>query len=192
MEIIIKSSKAYQEDPAEIERLWNLVKTPIYSLNDAIKSLGLKGKGITSYFSSNCTKDDADVVTDWMKTKKLEAYISRTFKTVAGDGKATYEIRLASAQTGDAEGITMPAEDYKGSVFLVTRGDYSEILPYVIKNLQQAVEYAANDGQKQMLENIIESFKTGSLNAHKKGSRFWVLDKEPAVEAYIGRCLNSF
>ena len=186
MELIIKSSKAYEQNKDEISRLWNLLIDPIFLLNDDIKSLGLKGKGITTYFSNNCTQADADLVTEWMKTKKLEAYMSRTFKTVNADRKANYEIRLASAEHGDAEGITVPTEEYNGSSFTVTRGDHSEILPYVIGHLKNAAKFAANDGQKQMLENIAQSFATGSLNAHKKGSRFWVLDKEPVVEAYIG------
>lgn len=186
VEIIIKASKAYQADANIVDRLWSVVIAPMFSIKDNIKSLGLKGAGITTYFSSNCTKADADIVTEWMKLKKLEAYISRTFKTVDKNGKSTYEIRLASAQSSDAEGITLPAEDFKECTFKVTRGDYSELLPYVIKNLKEAVKYAANEGQQKMLENIVESFTTGSLNSHKRGSRYWVLDKEPAVEGYIG------
>ncbi|CRL05528.1 CLUMA_CG018166, isoform A [Clunio marinus] len=186
MELIISCSKAYQKNKIEIDHLWNLAKKSIYSLSDNIKSLGLKGAGITTYFSSNCSKDDADLVTEWMKTKKLEAYISRTFKTIDSNGKSNYEVRLASADHGEAKGITIDEEEFKGSNFKVVRGDYMRLLPYVIENLKNACDYVANDGQKQMLENIIESFKTGSLDAHKKGSRFWVLDKEPAVEAYIG------
>lgn len=186
MELIIKSSKAYQQNRDEIEQMWSFAKASIFTLNDSNKSLGLKGEGVTTYFSSNCTRADADIVTAWMKTKKLEAYISRTFKTVDGDGKASYEIRLASAETENVQGITVPAEDYNGASFQVTRGDYSKLLPYVIENLLEAKNYVANVGQKNMLENIIESFIKGSLLSHKKGSQFWVLDKEPAVEAYIG------
>jgi dipeptidyl-peptidase-3 len=186
MELIIKSSKAYQQAEAEIDRLWSFSKESIFSLNDSNKVLGLKGEGITTYFSSNCTKADADIVTEWMKTKKLEAYISRTFKTVDANGKSSYEIRLASAQTGDAAGITMPSEEYNGGSFKVTRGDYSELLPFVIENLREAVNHAANDGQRNMIENIVDSFTKGSLLSHKEGSKFWVLDREPAVEAYIG------
>ncbi|CRL05541.1 CLUMA_CG018025, isoform A [Clunio marinus] len=186
MELIIKSSKAYQDETAVIERLWNEVQIPIYSLTDENKSLGLKGEGITTYFSSNCTKEDAELVAEWMKTKKLEAYICRTFKTVDGNGKAHYEIRLASAEVGDASGITMPSEDYNGANFRVTRGDYSELLKRVVEELAQAQSYSANDTQKNMLKNYIESFQEGSLDAHKEGSRYWIKDKGPVVETYIG------
>ena len=37
-----------------------------------------------------------------------------------------------------------------------------------------------------MLQKYIEHFETGSVDAHKDGSRFWVKDVNPAVESYIG------
>jgi dipeptidyl-peptidase-3 len=176
----------YAENGSKTESLWNQVKESIYSLNDSNKTLGLKGQGITTYFSRNCTKEDANFVGEWMKLKKFEAYMARTFKTIDENGKAHFEFRLASSETGDASGITVAEEEWQGAFFKITRGDYSEILPFVNSHLQQAIDYAANDGQKLMLENIIKAFKEGDLNAHKEGSRYWVLDRVPAVEAYIG------
>jgi len=37
-----------------------------------------------------------------------------------------------------------------------------------------------------MLEAYVESFRTGSIEKHKEGSKHWVKDVGPVVESYIG------
>lgn len=169
-ELIIKSSRAYKSQTDVIERLWSKCKVPIFYLTDRTKSLGLANKGITTYFSDNCTEEDSDRVNEWLKFKKLEAYICRTFKTVV-DGRNTYEIKLASVEQGECNGLTVPQEEYNGNMFAVTRGDYSRLLALVNSNLALAKKYAANDNQVQMIDEYIKSFNEGSLDAHKEGSR---------------------
>lgn len=182
---LIKSSKAYKNDSKKIEQLWALTKDKIFSLTDREKMLGFKDSGITTYFSSNCTKEDGDKVNEFLKLKKLEAWNCRTFKTET-NGEAVYEIRLASSATTAADGITLPPESFEGNSFTITRGDYSEILKLVVENLELAKNYAANDNQVSMIENYIKSFVEGSVDAHKDGSRFWIRDKGPVIETYIG------
>lgn len=58
-------------------------------------------------------------------------------------------------------------------------------MPELIANLQSASEHALNDEQRNMLLNYITYFDTGSLMAHKEGSRHWIKDKGPAVETYV-------
>lgn len=169
-ELIVKSSKAYKTETDTLEGLWNKCKKPIFHLTDRTKSLGLADHGVTTYFSDNCSKEDSDFVNEWLKLKKIEGYICRTFKTEV-DGKKTYEIKLASVETGPKEGITIDAEEYKGATFKITRGDYSQLLALVNEKLVHAKKYAANDNQVNMIDQYVRSFAEGSLEAHKEGSR---------------------
>ncbi|GBP32912.1 Dipeptidyl peptidase 3 [Eumeta japonica] len=186
LESIVKASKAYETDKTRIGKLWQDLQNVIFSLTPRLTSLGLADKGITTYFSSNCTKEDSDLVNDWMKTKRMEAYICRTFKTVAADGLPIFTCRLASVETSAKPSLTMEKEKYKNAYFQITRGDYSPLLKKVNENLTKAIDYAANDNEKNMLRHYIESFKEGDLNEHKDGSRFWIKDKGPIIETYQG------
>ncbi|XP_014488498.1 PREDICTED: dipeptidyl peptidase 3 [Dinoponera quadriceps] len=190
-EIIIKTSKAYKNNPTEIQNIWNDISEVLYSLDGKLKSLGMGDKGITTYFSANCTKEDADKVNAFMQHKGLESYNARCFKTTVCDHASNnnvdmYEIRLASVETSDDPNITLFEEIYENTRFKITRGDYDQLMVFVVENLTKAKEYASNQIEENMLEKYIDHFKTGSLDNHKDGSRLWIKDKGPAIETYIG------
>ncbi|CAH0407644.1 unnamed protein product [Chilo suppressalis] len=185
-EQIVKASKAYENDSTHMTKLWQNNSNAIYSIAPRLTSLGLADKGVTTYFSSNCTEADSNLVNDWMKTKRIEAYICRTFKTVAEDGLPLYTIHLASVENAPKTSLTMDVEKYKNAYFQVTRGDYSPLLQLVNENLEKAQQYASNDVEKNMIKHYIISFKEGDLNEHKEGSRYWIKDKGPIIETYQG------
>lgn len=191
--VIIIVSKAYENDPKGIEEIWTKVQNVIYSTEGKLKSLGLGEKGITTYFSANCTDKDAELVNDFMQNKGLESYNARCFKIAnkQNDSEGSkniniYEIRLASVEINDNPNITLSEEVFKNARFKITRGDYSKLLIPVVDNIQKAKEYAANEIEKSMLNKYIQHFKTGSLQDHKDGSRLWIKDKGPVIETYIG------
>ncbi|CAG9762167.1 unnamed protein product [Ceutorhynchus assimilis] len=164
----------------EIQPLWNKIKDSIYDLGPGKTYLGYHPQGLTTYLSKNITPEDTTKVQDWLKSRKIECYNTRLFKTEQ-NGKVLYEIRMASEEKKDPEIF----ED--GNVtYSITYGDYSPLMGLVAKSLVDAEQYAANDTEKSMLQGYVSSFKTGSLDDHKKGSRFWIQDKAPAVETYIG------
>uniref|UniRef100_A0A8C2AZV3 Dipeptidyl peptidase 3 n=1 Tax=Cyprinus carpio TaxID=7962 RepID=A0A8C2AZV3_CYPCA len=141
------------------------------------------GLGISAYFSGNCCLEDAEFAQKFLDSKNLSAYNTRLFKTEI-DGKRCYEVRLASAEKGDE--VCCGKHEFEDSVFSVKRGDYAFLMEKVCQNLEKAKDYAANENQKRMLEEYIRSFTCGSVEAHKEGSRYWIKDKGPIVESYIG------
>lgn len=185
-ETILKVSRAYKTDSKELEDIWNKIHNVMYSIKGKSKSLGLGDKGVTTYFSANCTHEDADVVNKFMQKKGLESYNARCFKTVNAENVNQYEIRLASVQTNTDPNVTLSEEIFENARFKITRGDYSPLLTLVVDNLRKAINYAANETEKKMLNKYIDHFDTGSLQDHKDGSRFWIRDKGPVIETYIG------
>ena len=175
----MKSSKAYEKESQLIEGLWEKTKERMYSLSNKEKQLGLGEKGITKYFTPNCDMSDSERVSRFMKAKNIEGYINRIIK-VDGE-KTTYEIRNAAVL--DKE---ISLEEFEGCIFKVTTGDYNELLSKVNENLELAAKHASNSNEKEMLVNYVKSFADGSLDSHKDGSRFWIKNKGPIVETYIG------
>ncbi|XDV38891.1 hypothetical protein PO909_008215, partial [Leuciscus waleckii] len=188
---LVWESLVFEESPSDIEALWGCCSEPLYSLEDKVKQLGLGDKGITTYFSGNCCLEDAEFAQKFLDSKKLSAYNTRLFKSEV-DGKRCYEVRLASAEKADCCDAEKGGETFCGryefedAVFNVKRGDYSFLMEKVCQNLEKAMAHAANENQKKMLEEYIRSFTYGSVEAHKEGSRYWIKDKGPIVESYIG------
>ncbi|XP_069064068.1 dipeptidyl peptidase 3 [Pleurodeles waltl] len=188
---LVFNSAAFHQHPEEIKSLWETYGELLYSLEPRQQSLGLGDKGTTTYFSENCTLEDAELAQRFLDSKNISAYNTRLFKSKTSNEKPTYEIRLASANTNDSPveaemSSKLLCFDFEGKQFTVNRGDYAPLMKKVVENLQHAKAFAANLNEEKMLEHYIRSFTIGSIDEHKQGSRFWVKDKGPIVESYIG------
>ncbi|GFU03940.1 dipeptidyl peptidase 3 [Nephila pilipes] len=186
-EKLVLSSAYAQCNQQEAQSLLFRCVESIYSLKDKECCLGLPTKGTTTYLSKNINEDDIEAVKKFLKTKNMEAFNTRLFKTCE-ETQYVYEIRLASVLTTDSEEEKdlLTTNSVNGHNFVITRGDYSKLLELVIRQLLLAKKYAANEIEEKMIENYIRSFHSGSIEAHKDGSRFWIKDKSPIVESYIG------
>ena len=125
-EAIVQASVAYKKETKYLQPIWNKIKDVTYLLEGKVKTLGLGEKGITTYFSSNCSTKDADLVNEFMQQKGLESYNTRCFKTTE-NGINVYEIRLASVELGEDPKVTLPVEAFKGNFF-------NDILRFYVKN----------------------------------------------------------
>ncbi|CAH2324989.1 dipeptidyl peptidase 3 [Pelobates cultripes] len=192
LEKLLRSSEAFERDTEGVETLWKSVGERMYSLQAKERHLGLGDHGITTYFSSNCTMEDAEMAQRFLDSKNLSAYNTRLFKTQDEGSRSKYEVRLASVNKEDKATESsdllqsLGLFEFEGHEIRVTRGDYSPLLLKVRENLEKAKAFAANDNQRKMLEEYGRSFQEGSIQAHKEGSKYWVQDKGPIVESYIG------
>ncbi|CAB3983514.1 dipeptidyl peptidase 3-like [Paramuricea clavata] len=192
----ITCSVAYKKEKEIIENLCTSVLDDLYNLSNRRTQLGLEEQGLSTYYSSNCTRDDVVLVQDFMKEKEISPYNTRLFK-VEKEGNVEYQLRLASVATTaeplpgpDGQEDTVPSylgeHVFKKNTIKVLRGDYSGILKEMVQHLTEAEKYAANSNQSAMLKDYIHCFNTGSIDAHKNGSRHWIRDKGPVIESYIG------
>ena len=166
---IIRSSQAYKTS-ALARKIWADCGVKIYSLTPRVKELSL-GDGMSTYYSSNCTKADAEIVQGFLDQEGISAYNTRLFKRDDGDS-VRYEVRLAAAKRR-----VLPPVAYNGVAIQLVYGDYQPIMQDVVDELTRAVAFAANGEQEAMLKKYIEAFGEGSTKAHVEGSRAWIKDK---------------
>ncbi|GBN56737.1 Dipeptidyl peptidase 3 [Araneus ventricosus] len=69
---LLLASKFAKEDPGHLDRLLSNSIESIYSLKDNLCRLGFPSNGITTYLSKNISKEDDDLVKNFMKEKAIE------------------------------------------------------------------------------------------------------------------------
>ena len=178
LESMLVNSEAFKRDK-ELAAIWNQIKDKVYSLNKNELALGLPPNGVTTFYSKNCTEEDAKVSKQFMESVNIEAHNTRLFK----DNEINrYEIRMASVLTDDY----LRTHDFNGIKFVLSRGDFSPILKIVNKYLSEAENNARNSTEQSVIQEFIAHFQTGHLVLHKEGSKHWIKDKGPTVEFYMG------
>lgn len=164
--------------------IWPNVKADIYALEPvAALSLGKPDQGhVTNYYSADVKSEDVADIQATLDEKKFSPVNTRLFKKTDG----TFDLRIASVNRNPPHGVETSFKTKGGRTVTASYGDFWEALEQVNENLKKAKEYAANDTQRKMLEKYIESFETGSIEAHIESQRHWVKDLGPVVESNIG------
>ncbi|GAM17970.1 hypothetical protein SAMD00019534_011450 [Acytostelium subglobosum LB1] len=180
---IIKFTK--REDLLE---MWNSCGDLMYSLEPRQRELGLEEQGLSTYYSPDIKRSEIDIVQEYLDSKSISGYNTRLFKkkllvnNKSSSKTTVYQVLVASA---DKPSPTAPVH-FKGLDIQLVYGDWNHVMKKVIDNLQEARSHVANDIQLEMTDKYIESFKTGSIDAHKDSQRWWVKDISPVIETNIG------
>jgi dipeptidyl-peptidase-3 len=169
--------------------LYEKFKDAIFAGDDVGKlHLGYPGDGhLSTYYpdSPNITKEEIARVSDFLESKGLLPENTRIRKTNNG-----FEVLVASASSNpsseerDLKDSEWTLDD--GTKVAVVFGDYSREMDTIARHIEQAKKYAANDNEREMMQEYSASFRTGSLQAFKRSQKAWVLDKGPQVESDIG------
>ncbi|KAL8803467.1 MAG: hypothetical protein Q9182_003164 [Xanthomendoza sp. 2 TL-2023] len=155
--------------------------------------LGFPDQGHLSTYYPDCsdiTQDEIEQVSVFMAEKKLLPENTRLKKTKDGN----FQLLIASGlsrpppEGSDAgpETVFDLSGKLDGKKLELVFGDHIEELAKIALHIKKAGLSAANDTQKQMMDEYAKSFGSGSLNAFKESQKLWVKDIGPMVETNIG------
>eukprot|EP00494_Astrolonche_serrata_P025458 UN25719 len=180
--------------------LCDMVKDSMYSLTQRERQIGLgKEKGISTYYSADCERSDAEFIQKFLDKYKIEAYNTRCFKTGPKSytitvlcSNAPMKIQTHRKQHRLERGVSNEANKMFGYFkfedcdITVESGDLHRFMKGVVDNVHTAKDYCSGRREWAMLDGYEKSFRGGSIDDHKEGSKHWVTNKGPNVETYIG------
>ena len=123
----------------------------------------------------------------FMEANQILAENTRLVKKELEGGKVEFVLLKASGTKkphSDDEKLEYDLPD--GNKLKIQYGDYEREMALIADSLEKAIPHAANETQKNMLEQYVKSFRSGSLEAHKESQKYWVKDVGPKVEVNIG------
>ncbi|KAF2833102.1 dipeptidyl-peptidase III [Ophiobolus disseminans] len=169
--------------------LYEKFKDAVYAGDDvSMLHLGYPSAGhVSTYYpdSPDIAKEEIAGVSDFLESKGLLPENTRIRKT-----NGSFEVLIASAsydpsaEERDLKDSEWTLDD--GKKVKLVFGDYSKYMDTIAHHIEEAKKYAANDNEREMMEEYSKSFRTGSLEAFKRSQKAWVLDKGPQVESDIG------
>ena len=173
-EIILQTSSLFND---EIDFIWKCIKEIIYDDSPESNSIGFEGKGKNGYYLRDITEEQCNKIDEILRERNINPINTRLLKIK--DNK--FAVLIASAQQKDKEENLTDNGD-----IVLYYGDFSKILTKVNEYLELAKKYASNDIQRKMIDNYIESFKSGSIDKHKESQREWIKDELPTIDFNIG------
>jgi len=161
---------------------FNKIKTPLYSIDEKSSLLGFPSDGhISGYYFGDVSKTNIDLI------KKVLADHKVLYENLRIEKINDHEFIILVASELTENQTTYPNEIQSDGIKLTLKfGDHSKEFTKIIENFEKAKSVVANETQLKMIESYIESFKTGSINAHKESQKYWVKDISPVIETNVG------
>ena len=128
------------------------------------------------------------MVSDMMVQNCIGVENTRIVKSLEADHKKkhVFDILQASVERDNEPRVIGRLESVNDELVRLVRGDHSQDLKRVNEALSEAAKYCANETQRQMLEKLQDTFRSGDLEAYREAQRTWVKDRCPKVEVLFG------
>ncbi|KAI5965361.1 MDL2 [Candida pseudojiufengensis] len=166
----------------KISKLYFKIEDSIYDTSKGL--LGFPENGFsTNYYpnSENITKDEIQIVDNVLASNEIMPENTRIIKNDNG----SFTVLISSADSKNIyEHLNLKTP--QGQPINFQFGDHSKQFSKIVENLTKALPYTSNSTQQKLIELYIESFKTGSMKAHKLSQIEWIKDFKPEVESNIG------
>ncbi|KAI1736227.1 peptidase family M49-domain-containing protein [Xylaria scruposa] len=164
----------------ELTRLYEEFRSEIFAIPPY--SLGFPSSVSQSsyYLGNQISKEEIALVSKVLDAASIFPENTRIEKLKSN----AYKVHQASI---DSTRAAQPLNTLDASVEVhLVGGDHATDLVRMCDNLNKASKYAANDTQRKFLNEYVESFRTGSLDAYRDSQRTWVTDKGPKIENIFG------
>ncbi len=162
--------------------LFNKIKEPLYSIDEKSALLGFPSDGHASgYYFGDVSKKNIDLIKKVLADHKV-LYENLRVKKIS---ETEFIILVASELTNNK--TSYPNEIEADGIKLTLKfGDHSKEFTKIIENFKKAKDVVANETQSKMIDAYVESFETGSIDAHKESQKYWVKDISPVIETNVG------
>jgi dipeptidyl-peptidase-3 len=161
----------------KIDELWKKIKKFVYNYDGIYSSLGLKPDGLSGFYAHEITKEEVDLIDEFLQVMKISPLNTRIGKI----NNKEYTLHIASVNSKKKN-----THFYKDIKVHIIYGDFSPFIRRITKSLEKAYEFSANKLQKKMIDLYLEHFYDGDIEVHKESQRYWVKDISPIIETNIG------
>ena len=167
-------------------KLYESIREPLFSARPS--SLGFPSEVAQSaYYLSNAhiRKEEVERVSLILEQQGVYPENTRIEK-IFEDGQPVYRVLQVSTDTESNSSHLRISIPGSSDQIIIMPGDHADELKAVCQDLERAKEYAANPQQKAVIDQYLETFKTGEVEAFKESQRLWVKDLQPTVDNAFG------